>query len=552
MKKIVFMVVLIIVTMGCLSLPTTSYAQITNQGVFDQATTRFQNAAQNWETEIFNAARWLFGILMTISLAWTFGIMALKKADLQEFFAEFVKFCLFFGFFFWLLLNGSGFATDIINSFSRLAGNAGGIQSASASGVVDVGFKIFDTVLKKSSFWNMDETIMGGFLAILLLIVLTLVAINILLVKCSGWILIYAGLFFLGFGGSKWTSDMAINYFKQVLSVAVQLMTMYLVVGIGNDFLQDYYNNMEPGINFTELGVMLVVGLIILAIVNKVPTMISSMVTGGMAGGGATGAGVGGMGAGAMLAGGAAAGAAIATGGTSLAVGSGGGISAVKEAMKAAGVGGGGSGEDIGGGSKFDMSEKAEKILSSQSGGNSGGGGEMGPLAQATGTGKMHAPTGGFGAGSGEGLTGGSTGEIQKDSGGDSSESVSETGEQSGNTDTGGDSGQDGEIGDGGSEVTEADNIGDVSGSGGDAGEITGGNQDQSDDSSGKPVLPKDKPFLWGAGSTAGKMAKTGKILAEGTGKVAKDAISDRVARTTGGKVASAIRSRHQTEGQDE
>ncbi|MGS0066676.1 type IV secretion system protein, partial [Escherichia coli] len=34
------------------------------------------------------------------------------------------------------------------------------------------------------------------------------------------WILLYAGVFFLGFGGSRWTSDMAINYYKTVLGLA--------------------------------------------------------------------------------------------------------------------------------------------------------------------------------------------------------------------------------------------------------------------------------------------------------------------------------------------
>jgi len=53
-----------------------------------------------------------------------------------------------------------------------------------------------------------------------------------LLLLISGWILAYAGVFFLGFGGSRWTSDMAISYFKTVLSVAAQLLTMVLLVGV--------------------------------------------------------------------------------------------------------------------------------------------------------------------------------------------------------------------------------------------------------------------------------------------------------------------------------
>jgi type IV secretion system protein TrbL len=67
----------------------------------------------------------------------------------------------------------------------------------------------------------------------IILVVLTLVGVNMLLLLISGWILAYAGSFFLGFGGSRWTSDMAITYFKTVLGVGAQLFAMVLLVGIG-------------------------------------------------------------------------------------------------------------------------------------------------------------------------------------------------------------------------------------------------------------------------------------------------------------------------------
>ena len=49
------------------------------------------------------------------------------------------------------------------------------------------------------------------------------------------WILAYAGIFFLGFGGSRSTSEMAINYYKTVRGrgIAVSPFAMVLLVGIG-------------------------------------------------------------------------------------------------------------------------------------------------------------------------------------------------------------------------------------------------------------------------------------------------------------------------------
>lgn len=41
----------------------------------------FASRAARWQTEVMNAAMFLFWTLGTISLVWTFGFMALHKGD---------------------------------------------------------------------------------------------------------------------------------------------------------------------------------------------------------------------------------------------------------------------------------------------------------------------------------------------------------------------------------------------------------------------------------------------------------------------------------------
>src|SRR5690606_32879218 len=113
------------------------------------------------------------------------------------------------------------------------------------------------------------------------------------------WLMAYAGIFFLGFGGSRWTSDMAINYYKTVLGVAVQIMTMVLLVGIGNDMLSSFYTRMNQNVlNFEELGVMLVFCMALLSLVNRVPPMVAGIITGSSIG---SAGGIGNFGAGAAV-----------------------------------------------------------------------------------------------------------------------------------------------------------------------------------------------------------------------------------------------------------
>ncbi|MGK7510007.1 P-type conjugative transfer protein TrbL [Salmonella enterica] len=367
-------------------------AELTNQGMLDQVVTEFASKAASWKTAIMDAATWLFWTLGTISLVWTGGTLVMKRADIGEFFAEFVRFILFFGFYLWLLRNGPDFADSIIRSMQQLGSKATGISSVTPSGIVDVGFMIFQQHVKNSSVWSPVDTVIGAILSLGILLLLATIAVNMLLVLVSSWCLMYLGIFFLGFGGSRWTSDMAINYYKTVLGVGVNLLVMVALVGIGNDLLTGFYAKMSKGtLNFEEMGVMLVFCLALLLLINRVPPLVSGIITG--SGVGAAG-GLGNFGAGAVVgAGMAAAGmaaqavAAAASGGASLAASAAGGAQAVMTAASAAAKaadGGDMPGTSSGGGEAGGGSGGGATPMASAVGdGSSGGGGFSGATGKA-------------------------------------------------------------------------------------------------------------------------------------------------------------------------
>ena len=93
--KIIFWSILL-----CLSFfSIEAFAAVDNVGVLNKAHDKFEAAAATWSTVMLAKATWLFWSLATISMVWTFGFMALRKADLGEFFSEFIRFTLFTGFF---------------------------------------------------------------------------------------------------------------------------------------------------------------------------------------------------------------------------------------------------------------------------------------------------------------------------------------------------------------------------------------------------------------------------------------------------------------------
>ena len=94
----------------------------TKQSVLDQVIYKFLEKVKSWQAVIQGAAERLFWTLVLISMVWTFGMMLLRKADIGDFFAEFTRFIIFTGFYFWLLTNavsGHNIAGTIIASMQH-------------------------------------------------------------------------------------------------------------------------------------------------------------------------------------------------------------------------------------------------------------------------------------------------------------------------------------------------------------------------------------------------------------------------------------------------
>lgn len=248
----------------------------------------FRDKSANWSDKVMSAASTLFWVLGTISLTWSMGQLATKKADIQEFFVEFFRFSMSFGFFYWLLKNatsGHNIAGTIISSLQKLGEQAAGYPGLSPSELVDIGLDLFSAVLQNTSL--SIASVVSVVLVIAILLILASIAINMAIVMISEWILLYAGMFFLGFGGSSWTSDMAISYYKTVLGIGIQLFAMTLIAGVGIDLLTGFLTQMHTNamtgtkISGDAMCLALVITLALWMITSKIPPMLSGIITGG-------------------------------------------------------------------------------------------------------------------------------------------------------------------------------------------------------------------------------------------------------------------------------
>lgn len=250
-------------------------------GVLDSVLSDFKTISAKWATGIINAGKFLFFALGTISLTWTLGLLLMRRAEIGEVFSELIKFTVFFGFMYFIFINAPEIGKDIISSFLKLASSAGGKSEAvTASGIVDIGYNILVKTGKTTSAWNIGQSILLVLSAIIICIALCYVAVNFIATQISAYILLNSGVFVLGFGGSRWTSDIALNYYKTLIGMGLQLLTMILLVTLGNDIINKYNSLMAEQITLENLAIMLLVSMFLVISVGKIPPMVGGLING--------------------------------------------------------------------------------------------------------------------------------------------------------------------------------------------------------------------------------------------------------------------------------
>jgi type IV secretion system protein TrbL len=116
--------------------------------------------------------------------------------------------------------------------------------------------------------------------AVVILILCALIAVNMIYLLCSAWVVLYAGVIFLAMGGSQWTRDMAINFYRTILGVGVSLMVMQLVIGIGQNFLQGLVNTSGAHPDIPGMATIMIATLIIAVLAHRLPSLVSNIAVG--------------------------------------------------------------------------------------------------------------------------------------------------------------------------------------------------------------------------------------------------------------------------------
>lgn len=411
------------------------------QGMLDSVVNNAANASGGWMQQSLDFAKTLFFGLAALEFVWAAMQLTLQKGELSELAVGLLMKIIALSFFSMVLLYAPDWIPKVIDSFKQAGAAVGGSSysttgstnmqtcasgTLSPSAVIDQGLCV-SSKLTSSSLEQMgvDDGSPGfidvvknffpmmllGLASLATMIGFVVLAIQLTVTLIESYIVIGGGVLMLGFMGSRWTMNYGERFFGYAVSIGVKLFTLYLIVAMGESFVNSLVNYISNDIaqnGTVSMNTMLgttAASLMYGAMGYLVPGLAGSMLNGSpslsMSNVGQAGKGMAGMPVGAALSTGAA-------GARAMGLGAGG---AAFLASKFGGGGGSGSigglppGGGGGGGSvlgSFDSGGGKPNPF----GGNTNGTGKTGP-AGTTGTGSPQSGAGPINTGTGQTTAGG-------------------------------------------------------------------------------------------------------------------------------------------------
>jgi len=264
-----------------------------------------QNA---WITKLLGAAQRLFFLLAGIEVAWSFTLLAIEKADFQALTATIVRKIMWIGIFYAILLygvtpGGGGWIPAIIDSFHILGQNASSVGPLGPSAIVGFGVNMCVDLLyslKGADFLtSFASSLALVFCAVIIFVAYLAIAIQFVVAMVESYLVIGAGVIFLGFGGSRWTAAYVERYIAYAVSVGMKILVLYLLVGAGMTVSQGWIQVAQNAATSTDparTGFDLAAAAVMFLCVCWMSPKISSAMLGGvasMSGGDLAGVGMG-------------------------------------------------------------------------------------------------------------------------------------------------------------------------------------------------------------------------------------------------------------------
>lgn len=252
-------------------------------GVLDQVLQEFLSALQHDYARIEDLAKGLFyylaGLQLVISAVWL-----MFKGDPIEATVKTIQVFFTLAVFYTLVLFGGTWMPQLINGFISIGTTAAGVTSLTPSSIMGQGVSIGFAIMDNFSHWGWITHPFGSLLAcailIAIIILYALLAAEISIILIKSYVLISLSGLMFAFGANEALRPIAMNYFKAVIGIGLQLLVFYLIMGVGVQVGHDWASLINQAAQHHALKPFLVVMAAVIVfymIVKNVPPFIAGL-----------------------------------------------------------------------------------------------------------------------------------------------------------------------------------------------------------------------------------------------------------------------------------
>jgi type IV secretion system protein TrbL len=250
--------------------------------VLDGIRQTYQMAARGWLPRLVPIAQRLFALLAGLEFAVSGAVWAIRRESLDEVAGKFLLKFTLVAFLLALITSFQYWIPPLVDGFAVAGERAiGQSTTVSPSDVIDIGRENAMLILKTlhASVILQDPAmaIYAALSAFVLALAFMAVAALLTLVMIESYIVLGAGVLFLGFSAFRGTASFAENLIAYALHVGVKIFFLYLIVGIGTQLAEswpaliqssDFFGPLSP--LFQVVGGALIFALLSIAVPNTV------------------------------------------------------------------------------------------------------------------------------------------------------------------------------------------------------------------------------------------------------------------------------------------
>lgn len=294
-----------------------AFSSAASFGIFNTVTNQIQQQIMgSWFKPIQQHAIHLFGILAALEMTWMAATWLLSKKMLEDMFPSLIKKIITLSFFLAILLHANTWLSDIFDSFLQIGDQVSGVNITPSS-IANESYTAFMTIMGLpfvsvthnvggaiSSLWsgnisqfvsdvgasaksavidaNPFSQIAFFVLAFVVALSILYLAIEFMMVQIEAFVVIGAGVIILGLTGLRFTTKYASGYMDYSITLGVRMMIITLLAGFFQTYmLPDMQKALiDSGGAIQGPFIAMTIGLIIAAMVKKLPQIATSIMNG--------------------------------------------------------------------------------------------------------------------------------------------------------------------------------------------------------------------------------------------------------------------------------